>query len=61
MCFEFDKPTENAINAICDMVLFPSLITLTLSLLMYIAFGEKPNHTDKCQPSASTTTVNTTK
>ena len=61
MCLEFDKLTEEAINAVCKMVLFPAAITLVLSLLMYVAFGEKPNHADKCQSSVSATTVNSAK
>lgn len=38
MCLEFDKPTEEAINATLMAVVLPCLVVAAVSLLMYIAF-----------------------
>lgn len=61
MCLEFDKPTEEAINATLMAVVLPCLVVAAVSLLMYIAFGEKPAHYSRCRLDAPTTTTNTTK
>lgn len=65
MCFKFDKPTENAINAVFMAVVLPCVVVVAVTLLMYIAFGEKPARYDryggKCHSDVTTTTSNSSK
>lgn len=61
MCFEIDKPTEEAINATLMAVILPCVVITAVTLLMYIAFGDKPVHYGRCRLDESSTTTNSSK